>query len=472
MSKFYKKKSEEEKQKEIDILLESANKEIESIFDTPSDMKEYLYFMAKFYNYSFRNSILIQQQFKGAIAVGSYAFWKQKGFVVNKGEKGIGILVPKKLSDYFIDSNGKEKSICKANEEEKELIKNNKIEVFEGKLIYQKGYVFDIAQTNASEKDLPKIFPNKILDGKIKNYNIFYKALENVANKLGTKIIEPKTELGVSKGVSYKLTKEVALNPRNSEVQNIKTLIHELAHSKLHRMDNLDEHTRAEREYQAEMIAYAVTSYFNVDREDNSLRYIKNWSKDIALDDKKRLLNDVRETSKEFIEIIEETLNRELSVEFNKTDNSFFNIKGEEIKSMSKEITQKEINKMVREHEEWINTNGKSGKRLDLEGKELKGIRLLNVDLKDANFKNTIIKDSDIFADLKGADFEGSIIENTEFIGSNIKGIKIGAKELEMINIQIREEEALHKEANDTLKTNKDKVKNREKDNEYEREID
>ncbi|MDQ0149637.1 pentapeptide repeat-containing protein [Eubacterium multiforme] len=131
---------------------------------------------------------------------------------------------------------------------------------------------------------------------------------------------------------------------------------------------------------------------------------------------------------------------------------------------MSKEIKQREINKMARDHEEWIDTNGKSGKKLNLEGKELNGIRLLNLNLKEANFKNTIIKDTAIFANLEGANFEGSKIDNVEFIGSNIKGMKIDTKELERINIQIKEELSLHNEANVSLKTNN----NKEKSNDYE----
>ena len=340
MSKFYKKKTDEERKKEVDLLIEKADKKIEELFTSNEDLREYLDFMGKFYNYSYRNSILIQQQFKGAIAVGSYAFWKEKGFTVNKGEKGIGILVPIQLNDYFI-VNGKSVSINKASKEQKELIEKGEIEVFKGELTYKKSYVFDISQTNATEKDLPKIFPNKFLDGNIENYNTFYKALENVANKLGIKIIEPKSELGVAKGISYKETKEVALNKRNSEVQNIKTLIHELAHSTLHRMDNLDEYTRAEKEYQAEMVAYVVTSYFNIEREDYSLDYIKSCTKNTTLNDKKKLLKEVKKTSREFIEVIEETLVKEKEIEYeienkkisqkelleNKTNNSFSNYK-------------------------------------------------------------------------------------------------------------------------------------------------
>ena len=58
--------------------------------------------------------------------------------------------------------------------------------------------------------------------------------MESIANSIGVDIIAPKSELGVAKGVSYTMSKEVALNPRNSQLQNVKTLLHELAHAKLH----------------------------------------------------------------------------------------------------------------------------------------------------------------------------------------------------------------------------------------------
>ena len=72
------------------------------------------------------------------------------------------------------------------------------------------------------------MFPNRWLEGRVENYKGFFNSLENLADKIGIKIIEPKSELGQVKGVSYTFTNEVALNPRNSEIQNIKTLIHEL----------------------------------------------------------------------------------------------------------------------------------------------------------------------------------------------------------------------------------------------------
>ena len=308
MKKAYNKKSKEDKEKEVNNLLEKANEGIEKCFTSPEHFKELISYMSKFYNYSFRNTFLIQEQFKGALAVGSYAFWKEKGFTVNKGEKGIKILVPNRLSDYFINSKGEEVKLSKATPEEKRLIEQGEIEVRKGKLIFNQGYVFEVSQTNAKAKDLPKIFPGRWLDGEVNNYDLMYKAMENIANKIGVRIIEPKEELGSVKGVSYPLTKEVALNPRNTQLQNVKTLIHELAHAKLHTMETRDNYTTNEKEFQAEMSAYAVCSYFGLDTSEYSFRYIKSWTENVELKDKEKLINEVRETVKEYIEIIEETL--------------------------------------------------------------------------------------------------------------------------------------------------------------------
>lgn len=129
--------------------------------------------------------------------------------------------------------------------------------------------------------------------------------------KNGVKIIEPKQELGVAKGVSYTLTKEVALNPRNSELQNVKTFLHELAHAKLHTAETHMNYTAPEKEFQAEMTAYAVSSYFGIDTSEYSLGYLASWTQGKEMKDKTKLLKEVHETSIEFIETIENTLEKE-----------------------------------------------------------------------------------------------------------------------------------------------------------------
>lgn len=623
--------------------MKKANEGIENYFTTPEHFKELASYMSKFYNYSFRNIFLIQEQFEGALAVGSYAFWKEKGFTVNKGEKGIKILVPNKLSDYFINEKGEEVKLSKATLEEKSLIEQGEIEVRKGKLIFNQGYVFEVTQTNAKAKDLPKIFPGRWLDGEVNNYNLMYKAMENIANKIGVKIIEPKKELGAVKGVSYPVTKEVALNPRNTQLQNVKTLIHELTHAKLHTMETRDNYTTNAKEFQAEMAAYVVCSYFGLDTSEYSFRYIKNWTKGVELKDKEKLINEVRETVKEYIEIIEETLinnkdkslllenenivekeikdeklrnflgkdrvvineitrdelekiinesnsnvflkrDEELSiknevvamkvkgkyrdvyigtdykldnliyVDDNKNlyrikenieyDKSLYGIKEQEImkdleeksiesddwklsdrdldsvsfnvmkntieelmkenygdfvraiisiesgiedldildnihekymdsdfklindkfEDLKNEIErekldvrdekkEKEIWRKIREHEEWIKSNGLRGQQLNLENENLSGMRLINLDLRDANFKGADMTQCVIFADLRGADLTGVKINNSEWIGSNINNVTIEANKLNLIEYQMEQEKDVHLASMDKLKT-------------------
>lgn len=643
MKKTYNKKSKEDKEKEVNELLKKANEGIENCFTTPEHFKELASYMSKFYNYSFRNTFLIQEQFKGALAVGSYAFWKEKGFTVNKGEKGIKILVPNKLSDYFINEKGEEVKLSKATLEEKRLIEQGEIEVRKGKLIFNQGYVFEVTQTNAKAEDLPKIFPGRWLDGEVNNYNLMYKAMENIANKIGVKIIEPKKELGGVKGVSYPVTKEVALNPRNTQLQNVKTLIHELTHAKLHTMETRDNYTTNAKEFQAEMAAYVVCSYFGLDTSEYSFRYISSWTKDVELKDKEKLISEVRETVKEYIEVIEKMLindnelslslenenivekeikdeklrnflgkdrvvineitkdelekiinesnsnvflkrDEELSIknevvamkvkgkyrdvyigtdykldnliyvddnknlyrikeniEYDKSlygikeqeimkdleeksiesddwklsdrdlDNVSFNVMKNTIEELMKENygdfvramisiesgiedldlldnihekymdsdfklindkfedlkneierekldvrdekKEKEIWRKIREHEEWIKSNGLRGQQLNLENENLSGMRLINLDLRDANFKGADMTQCVIFADLRGADLTGVKINNSEWIGSNINNVTIEANKLNIIEYQMEQEKDVHLASMDKLKT-------------------
>ncbi|PEB83262.1 hypothetical protein COM95_02185 [Bacillus cereus] len=315
MSKNYKKKyqtkSPEEKKEAVQALTKKMEKSIEGYFRTPGDLKDYLSFMAKFYQYSPSNISLIQSQFEGAKAVGSFSFWKEKGFAVKKGEKGIQILVPNRTIAKFKDKEGTWKTVTKANEEEKKQIESKSVEVKPGRLYFAVGHVFDASQTNVKAEDLPRIFPNRWLEGSVKDYKGLYRGMEAVAEKNGVKIIEPKQELGVAKGVSYTLTKEVALNPRNSELQNVKTLLHELAHAKLHTAKTHMNYTAPEKEFQAEMTAYAVSSYFGIDTSEYSLGYLASWTQGKEMKDKTKLLKEVHETSIEFIEIIENTLEKE-----------------------------------------------------------------------------------------------------------------------------------------------------------------
>ncbi len=312
--KSYKKKTFEEKKKEVDTLIKGAEEKLDSYFISEESIKEYLNFMSNFYNYSLHNTMLIDNQFYGAKAVGSYKFWNDKGFQIKKGEKGIKILVPMKTKPRFQRDKSEWIEVDEATPKEREKIKNGEITV-NSSTYFKVGNVFDISQTTANVSDLPTIFPNKWLEGDVENYKFLYKGIEEVAKSIGVKIIEPKDELGVVKGASYPLSREVTINPRNGELQNIKTLFHELTHAKLHTIDTRDKYTSSEKEFQAEMTAYTICSYFGLDTSDYSLNYIHNWIKGKELKDKQQLLKEVRETSISYIDTIETSIIKEIQNE-------------------------------------------------------------------------------------------------------------------------------------------------------------
>lgn len=334
MSKYSKKgfskDKRQERKKKINNLTKDMDKAIDNYFETPEQLKEYLSFMTNFYQYSPRNTALIHSQFSGAKAVGSFKFWKEMGFHINKGEKGIQMLVPNKTQPKFKDEDGKWKNISYANSKQKELIKSGRLEEQRSKIYFRIGHVFDISQTNAKASDLPEIFPNRWMEGEVENYETFMGSLSTIAEGLNATVGDPLGELGSAKGAFYHAVDKkgtighIGLNPRNSELQNLKTMIHELAHAKLHSRDKAFGLSSEEKEFQAEMVAYTTASYFGIDTSEYSLGYLANWTKGKELIDKEKLLGEVREASIEFIEVVEKDLliRKENEVDAKSTNNN------------------------------------------------------------------------------------------------------------------------------------------------------
>lgn len=305
--KKYTAKTAEEKQKEIEELSEKMTNQLSSYFVSEDALKEHLAFMSIFYNYSLRNATLIQSQFMGASAVGSFKFWKDKGVSVKKGEKGIKIFVPTPAT-YF-NRDGEWIQLQYANPREKIQIKNGTLET-KKKLFFDIGHVFEYTQTDAREKGMPvsEIFGQYYQDGVIDNEDEMLVALHKVSENVGFEILPiPPRELGVAKGVAYPHEKIIALNPRNTAYENVTTLLHELAHARLHTPDVRDSFTKAEREFQAEMVSYVVASRYGIDTENFSLSYLAGWTQQgKELKDKEMLLNGVRTAASEFIETIDQ----------------------------------------------------------------------------------------------------------------------------------------------------------------------
>lgn len=324
----YSRKTTEERKQEIKNLSEKALKEIEKYTTSPEDLLEYADFISRFHNYSLNNLGLIQNQFRGARAVASFKDWKDKGYFVNKGEKGIEILSYAPIT-LFKDKDGQTKMISEASKEEKDLIKQGKIETRKV-ANFKKGHVFDISQTNAPVEDLPKIFPNKQFNFQIEEGNNaahLRKGIEAVAQSLNIEIKDMKEssmnygELGTAKGIYIEnldgSKREILLNSRNTETQNLATSIHELAHARMHHSGSEYRHfDNPTLEFQAELTSYIVCKHYGMDTSDKAIPYIANWTANgQKIEEKQKAMEGVHKSVSEFINIMDPVISREREME-------------------------------------------------------------------------------------------------------------------------------------------------------------
>ena len=87
-------------------------------------------------------------------------------------------------------------------------------------------------------------------------------------------------------------------------------MVHELAHSRLHNLNEKDikNKSRETKELEAESVAYVVLNHFDIDTSDYSFGYLASWSKDKELNDFKASLNVIQKESNELINELENEL--------------------------------------------------------------------------------------------------------------------------------------------------------------------
>src|SRR5699024_6741056 len=95
------------------------------------------------------------------------------------------------------------------------------------------------------------------------------------------------------------------------EKQELKTTIHELAHSQLHQSSKL---ASPIMEYQAEMTESIVSEYFGLDTIDVSTAYIKSHIGNMEIKEKEMVIEQVVSLSNEIVNSIELTLEKEFNL--------------------------------------------------------------------------------------------------------------------------------------------------------------
>ncbi len=285
-----------ERMKEITDRLETG---IQELFESER-YKAYLTTMSKFHSYSFNNTLLIAMQ--GGQLVAGYNKWRDDFHRnVKKGEKAIKILAPApfkaKKEVQKLDAQGRPVM----GKDGKPVTEVQEIQVPAFKIVS----VFDVSQTEG--EPLPSIGVEE-LTGSVERYGEFFKALEQTSPvPIGFEDIP-----GGSHGYYHLTEKRIAIQEGMSELQTLKTAIHEIAHSKLHAIDPeapaIDQADRPDsrtREVQAESVAYAVCQHYGLDTSDYSFGYVAGWSSGKDLKELKASLETIRATAHELITTID-----------------------------------------------------------------------------------------------------------------------------------------------------------------------
>lgn len=218
--------------------------------------EELLRIMSRFHDYSFNNCLLIATQCPHASYVAGYHSWRTNFHrQVKRGAKAISIISPMPY---------KKKNESTGEEEER--------------LGFRAASVFDISDTY----QIPDMEAVQIgvpdLEGNVENFKDFIRALEKLSPvPVSYELFDDKS----SKGYFCEQDCQIVIQDGMTERQTMKTLVHEVAHSLLHTKEQLKDGTRDKRqiEIEAESVAFAVCTHYNVDVEEYSFPYIVGWSR-------------------------------------------------------------------------------------------------------------------------------------------------------------------------------------------------
>ena len=137
------------------------------------------------------------------------------------------------------------------------------------------------------------------MTGSVENYAAFFDALK----ELSPVPIAFENITDGAKGYFSHVENRIAIQEGMSEIQTIKTAIHEIAHAKLHavtpgeKVAPEDKKDRRTKEVEAESVAYTVCQRYGIETSDYSFGYIAGWSSDKETKELKGSLETIRKTA-------------------------------------------------------------------------------------------------------------------------------------------------------------------------------
>ena len=285
-------KSQDEKTKQAFSMIEQG---VKNVYSSES-FKQYLSCLSKFHSYSLNNTLLILSQKPEASLVAGYHAW-QTNFNrhVNKGEKGLMILAPVTTKEDRLMNKHDENGNVILDEAGNPIQEMRVVNLTH----FKTTTVFDISQTSGDP--LPSLVHD--LTGSSNEVKAIIQTIQSVC----AIPIEFKTEtedlsfMTGAKGYYSPRKDKIVINKDLEDLQTAKTLIHEYAHSILHKETDK---TQSQREIEAESLAFVICDHFGINTSEYSFGYIASYAnKDYS--ELKSILVNIQSKAHEMIELIE-----------------------------------------------------------------------------------------------------------------------------------------------------------------------
>ena len=225
-----------------------------------------------------------------------YKTWQGMERNVKKGEHGISILAPsKKRFTKYMDKIDKDTRKPVLDQDGNPVKVPKEIEY----LTFYPTTIFDVSQTEG--KPLPVMAEE--LNGQVTDYGIIMDSLKETAPAP----IRFESWEESKKGYFSPLLNEIVIKSGMSELQTVKTGIHETAHSILHsKTNNLKDSATMETE--AESIAFIVCCHLGLDTSSYSFPYLATWSSSKELPELKSSLSTIQKTAHGLIENLDQAI--------------------------------------------------------------------------------------------------------------------------------------------------------------------
>jgi len=284
-------------EKKIDAVMKQLKAGVEGIQDS-YQFRLFLTTMAKFHDYSIGNQILIMLQKPDAVRVAGFNTWKDLGRWVKKGEKGIAILAPVMPPKPKVTCPGCGAEVSRTARFCPECGHGLDIGVeIDQPRFFKVVHVFDLGQT---EGDPIPEFEIPVLTGEV-NEELFARLLDLMKSRGVGVSFEPRPHLDPGIKGQY-VRGEVWVRPEEPRAQQLKTLVHEIAH---YYSEGVFRIPRQDAETIAESAAYVVGAHYGFDTGVRSFPYVALWAQDKKVLDQN--LSSIREVAGTILGELEKT---------------------------------------------------------------------------------------------------------------------------------------------------------------------